>query len=65
MNTLEEKYRHEYKDSNDTIDEMMKQFGEIQLTDMCSRENLTIENNVVNIKAEAMGDDDDDYNPFE
>jgi DNA-directed RNA polymerase II subunit RPB1 len=66
MNALEEKYKHEYKDSNDTIDELMKQFGGIQVsTDMCSKENLTIENNVDNIRAEEMGDDDDDYNPFE
>lgn len=65
MSTLEEKYRHEVKDSNDMIDSMMKEFGEMDVTgDMCSKQNLTIENNVANIKAEDMGDDDD-YNPFE
>jgi DNA-directed RNA polymerase II subunit RPB1 len=67
MSTLEEKYRHEVKDTNDMIDNMMKQFGEMDLAgDMCSKQNLTIENNVANIKIEDMGDDDDnDYNPFE
>lgn len=65
MSSLEEKYRHEVKDTNDMIDSMMKQFGEMDVIgDMCSKQNLTIENNVSNIKAEDMGDDDD-YNPFE
>jgi len=65
MNTLEEKYRHEYKNADDEIDTMMAQFGALDVaTDVCSKQNLTIENNVANIQAEDMGEDDD-YNPFE
>ena len=65
MNTLEEKYRHEYKNVDDEIDTMMAQLGALDMApDVCSKQNLTVENNVANIQAEDMGDDDD-YNPFE
>ena len=65
MNTLEEKYRHEYKNADDEIENMMSQFGALEIaSDVCSKQNLTIENNVANIQAEDMGEDDD-YNPFE
>jgi DNA-directed RNA polymerase II subunit RPB1 len=65
MNTLEEKYRHEYKNADDEIETIMAQFGALDVAnDVCSKQNLTIENNVANIQAEDMGEDDD-YNPFE
>ena len=33
--------------------------------DACSINKLTIENDVVNIKTEELGNEDDEYNPFE
>jgi DNA-directed RNA polymerase II subunit RPB1 len=46
--------------------EIEKFFGKTttDLGDQCSNQKLAIQNNVINIKATDMGEDDDDYNPF-
>lgn len=62
MSYLEEKYKHEYEDKNKIIEDGL--FGHIEdPTAVCSTTNLTIENNVSNIKIQDMGDDNE-YNPF-
>jgi DNA-directed RNA polymerase II subunit RPB1 len=62
MNKLEEHYKYEYKDENELIEtELFENI--IDETDMCSIQNLTIENNIVNIDIKETGKDDD-YNPF-
>jgi DNA-directed RNA polymerase II subunit RPB1 len=62
MSHLEEKYKHEYVDKDKIIEDGL--FGRIEdPTNMCSTANLTIENNVANIKIEEMGEDND-YDPF-
>ena len=62
MINLEEKYKYEYKDKEELINEGL--FGELDSAgDYCSKQNLEIQNNVVNIPVEQLGDDND-YNPF-
>jgi DNA-directed RNA polymerase beta' subunit len=63
MNKLDEQYRYEYKDEKDIIEkELFESISDIK--DICSTQNLTIENNIINIDIKEMGKDDD-YNPFE
>jgi DNA-directed RNA polymerase beta' subunit len=62
MNKLEEHYKYEYKDENELIEKELFE-NIIDETDMCSIQNLTIENNIVNIDIKETGKDDD-YNPF-
>jgi DNA-directed RNA polymerase beta' subunit len=62
MINLEEKYKYEYENKEDLIEKGL--FGLLEdQNDSCSTKNLTIENNVINIRAEEMGGDND-YNPF-
>jgi DNA-directed RNA polymerase II subunit RPB1 len=62
MINLEEKYKYEYENKEDLIEKGL--FGSLEdQNDSCSTKNLTIENNVINIRAEEMGGDND-YNPF-
>ena len=46
--------------------EIEKFFGQSisNIGENCSNHKLAIQNNVINIKATDMGEDDDDYNPF-
>ena len=62
MLNLEEKYKYEYEDKGQYIEEALFKGLENE-TDACSTKNLTIETNVTHIKTEQLGDDDD-YNPF-
>ena len=62
MINLEEKYKYEYENKEDLIEKGL--FGSLEdQNDSCSTKNLTIENNVINIRSEEMGGDND-YNPF-
>jgi DNA-directed RNA polymerase II subunit RPB1 len=62
MANLEEKYKYEYTDKDKIIEEGL--FGKIEdPNNVCSTANLTIQNNVSNIKIEEMGEEND-YNPF-
>ena len=62
MVTLEEKYKYDYENKEDLIEQGL--FGNLEdPNDACSTKNLTIENNVINIQSEEMGGDND-YNPF-
>jgi len=62
MLKLDEKYKYEYENKQDLIDQGL--FGVIEEpNDACSTKNLTIDDNVVNIIAEDLGGDND-YNPF-
>ena len=62
MLKLDEKYKYEYENKQDLIDQGL--FGKIEEpNDACSTKNLTIDDNVVNIIAEDLGGDND-YNPF-
>jgi DNA-directed RNA polymerase beta' subunit len=63
MAKLEEQYKYEYKDESEIIDRELFE-GVSDATDMCSTQNLTIENNIVNIDIKEMGKTDDDYNLF-
>jgi DNA-directed RNA polymerase II subunit RPB1 len=60
---LEEKYKYEYQDKEQVIDNGL--FGDIASGegDVCSKQNIEIKNNVVNIEVEQLGDDND-YDPF-
>jgi len=59
---LEEKYKYEYQDKAEEIDTAL--FGEMQNAfDKCSIDNIKIETNVSNIKAENLGNIDE-YDPF-
>jgi DNA-directed RNA polymerase beta' subunit len=59
---LEEKYKYEYQDAEQLIQEGL--FKEIENNAVpCSIKQLTMETNVSNIQAEKLGDDND-YNPF-
>jgi DNA-directed RNA polymerase beta' subunit len=62
MINLEEKYKYEYEDKEKLIENGLFKGIESE-TDICSTKNLTLENNILNIKAENLGDDND-YNPF-
>jgi DNA-directed RNA polymerase beta' subunit len=63
MMILEEKYKYEYQDKEQVIDDAL--FGDIVSGDgdVCSKQNIEIKNNVVNIELEQLGDDND-YDPF-
>ena len=64
MSNLEQKIRHEISDSEEIISKEL--FGTFDNPeDTCSINKLSIDNNVVNIKTEQLGEDNDDYNPFE
>ena len=64
MSNLEQKIRHEISDSEEIISKEL--FGTFDNPeDPCSINKLSIDNNVVNIKTEQLGEDNDDYNPFE
>ena len=62
MINLEEKYKYDYENKEDIINNGL--FGNLEdQGDACSTKNLTIENNVMHIQSEEMGGDND-YNPF-
>jgi DNA-directed RNA polymerase II subunit RPB1 len=62
MINLDEKYKYEYKSTEDIIEDQL--FSGLETKeDPCSKQNLEIQTNVSNIKMEEMGGDDD-YNPF-
>jgi DNA-directed RNA polymerase beta' subunit len=63
MSILEQTIKHELVDSDEMINKEL--FGNFENPeDPCSKNKLSIDNNVVNIKVEELGDDNDDYNPF-
>ena len=62
MINLEEKIKYEYQNSEDLINEALFEDIESQ-NDKCSTQQLQIQTNIVNIKAEELGGDND-YNPF-
>jgi DNA-directed RNA polymerase beta' subunit len=63
MINLDEKYKYEYQDSDELINDGL--FKDIENpADICSKQNLEIQTNVANIVVESMGDDND-YNPFD
>jgi DNA-directed RNA polymerase II subunit RPB1 len=62
MINLDEKYKYEYKNKEEAIAEGLFE-GLENPADICSKQNLEIQNNVSNIIVEEDGDDDD-YNPF-
>jgi DNA-directed RNA polymerase beta' subunit len=62
MNKLEEQYKYEYKDESQLIETELFE-GISDISDICTTQNLTIENNIVNIDIKETGKDDD-YNPF-
>ena len=60
MRKLEDVILQEHVDDNEAIEQM---FGGLENSDdMCSTNKLTIQNNVISIKASDMGNDND-YNP--
>jgi DNA-directed RNA polymerase II subunit RPB1 len=62
MIKLEEKYKYVFQDKDEIInDGLFKEFEDP--TDICSIQNLQVKTNVVNIKQEELGDDND-YDPF-
>ena len=62
MINLEEKYKYEYTDKDQLINDGLFKGIEDQ-TDICSTQNLQIQTNVNNIQAEELGDDNT-YDPF-
>ena len=62
MITLDEKYKYEYQDKQDLINDGLFK-GIENPTDICSKQNLEIQTNISNIIVEEMGEDND-YNPF-
>jgi DNA-directed RNA polymerase II subunit RPB1 len=64
MSNLEQKIRHEISNSEEIISKEL--FGTFDNPDdICSINKLSIDNNVINIKTENLGEDNDEYNPFE
>jgi DNA-directed RNA polymerase II subunit RPB1 len=62
MIKLEEKYKYEYQDTNELInDGLFKNIEDEK--DICSTQNLQIKTNITNIKTEELGGDND-YDPF-
>ena len=62
MINLDEKYKYEYQNKEQVIEDGL--FGGLENPDdICSKQNLEIQNNVNNIIIEQDGNDDD-YNPF-
>jgi DNA-directed RNA polymerase beta' subunit len=62
MINLDEKYKYEYKATEDIIEESLFS-GLEEKEDACSKRQLEIETNVSNIRMEEMGKDND-YDPF-
>ena len=62
MINLEEKYKYEYTDKNELINDGLFKDIEDQ-TDICSTQKLQIQTNVSNIQAEELGDENA-YDPF-
>jgi len=62
MINLDEKYKYEYQDKEQAIAVGLFE-GIENPADICSKQNLEIQNNVSNIIVETDGNDDD-YNPF-
>jgi DNA-directed RNA polymerase II subunit RPB1 len=64
MSNLEQKIKYEILNEEELIYKDL--FGTFENPDdPCSINKLSIDNNVVNIKTEELGQDNDDYNPFE
>ena len=62
MIKLQEKYKYEFQDKDEIINDGL--FGGVEdQTDICSTQNLQVKTNVANITSEEMGGDND-YNPF-
>ena len=62
MNNLDEKIKYEYQNTEDLINDALFEDIESQ-NDKCSTQQLQIQTNVINIKTEELGGDND-YNPF-
>jgi DNA-directed RNA polymerase II subunit RPB1 len=63
MISLDEKYKYEYQDKEELINDGL--FKDLENpTDICSKQNLEIQTNVNNISIQDDGGDND-YNPFE
>jgi DNA-directed RNA polymerase II subunit RPB1 len=62
MINLEEKYKYEYVDKDEIINDGLFKGIEDQ-TDICSTQNLQIQTNVNNIQSEELGDENN-YDPF-
>ena len=62
MINLDEKYKYEYQNKEEEIENGLFS-GLENAADICSKQNLEIQNNVNNIIVEEDGNDDD-YNPF-
>jgi hypothetical protein len=62
MINLDEKYKYEYQNKEEEIENGLFS-GLENPADICSKQNLEIQNNVSNIIVEEDGNDDD-YNPF-
>jgi DNA-directed RNA polymerase II subunit RPB1 len=62
MITLDEKYKYEYQDKQELINDGLFK-GIENPSDICSKQNLEIQTNISNIIIEEMGEESD-YNPF-
>jgi intein/homing endonuclease len=62
MISLDEKYKYEYQDKEELINDGLFK-GLENPTDICSKQNLEIQTNVNNINSQDDGGDND-YNPF-
>jgi DNA-directed RNA polymerase beta' subunit len=62
MITLDEKYKYEYQDKQELINDGLFK-GIENPADICSKQNLEIQTNISNIISEQMGEEND-YNPF-
>ena len=62
MISLDEKYKYEYQDKEEIINDALFK-GLENPTDICSKQNLEIQTNISNINIEDNGQDND-YNPF-
>ena len=62
MINLDEKYKYEYQDKEELINDGLFK-GLENPADICSKQNLQIQTNISNIIVEEMGNNDD-YNPF-
>jgi len=63
MKKLEATIKHEVTDVNDVINRAFLEEIEAK-ENPCSRENIKIENNVINLVVKNTGKFDEDYNPF-
>jgi len=62
MITLDEKYKYEYQDKQELINDGLFK-GIENPSDICSKQNLEIPTNISNLIIEQMGEEND-YNPF-